>query len=58
VTGDAVDIGPQEADAWLVEHGAAYGLCQIFANEAWHFELATTPGGVCPDLLPDGSYRR
>ena len=57
VTGDAVDMGPKEADAWLVQHGSAYGLCQIFANEAWHFELATTPGGVCPDLLPDGSYR-
>ncbi len=58
VTGDAVDIGPSEADVWLVRHGAAYGLCQVFANEAWHFELATTPGGTCPDLLPDGSYRR
>ena len=57
VTGDAVDIGPAEADDWLVQHGAEYGLCQIFANEAWHFELATTPGGECPDLLPDGSYR-
>jgi hypothetical protein len=57
VTGDAVDIGPTEADEWLRQHGAAYGLCQVFANEIWHFELATTPGGPCPELLPDSSYR-
>ncbi|NYI99388.1 sugar/nucleoside kinase (ribokinase family) [Nocardioides thalensis] len=57
VTGDAVDIGPKEADEWLIEHGAAYGLCQIFANEIWHFELATTPGEECPPMYPDSSYR-
>jgi hypothetical protein len=57
VTGDAVDIGPTDGAQWLGEHGAAYGLCQIFANEIWHFELATTPGGDCPDLLPDSSSR-
>jgi hypothetical protein len=57
VTGDAVDIGPTAADDWLRQHGADYGLCQVFANEIWHFELATTPGGRCPDLLPDSSYR-
>jgi D-alanyl-D-alanine carboxypeptidase len=57
VTGDAVDIGPTEADDWLNQHGADYGLCQTFANEIWHFELATTPGGECPDMLPDSSYR-
>ena len=57
VTGDAVDIGPTEADDWLNRHGAAYGLCQMFANEIWHFELATTPGGECPEMLPDSSYR-
>jgi D-alanyl-D-alanine carboxypeptidase len=55
VTGDAVDIGPTEGDRWLRRHGAAYGLCQIYANEIWHYELATTPGGRCPDLLPDAS---
>jgi hypothetical protein len=57
VTGDAVDIGPTDADDWLSRHGADYGLCQVFANEIWHFELATTPGGTCPDMLPDSSYR-
>ncbi|MEP9364692.1 M15 family metallopeptidase [Nocardioides sp. CN2-186] len=58
VTGDAVDIGPTEADDWLGRHGAAYGLCQVFANEIWHFELATTPGGQCPEMYPDSSYRQ
>jgi hypothetical protein len=57
VTGDAVDIGPTDADDWLNRHGADYGLCQVFANEIWHFELATTPGGQCPEMLPDSSYR-
>jgi hypothetical protein len=57
VTGDAVDIGPTEADDWLGRHGADYGLCQVFANEIWHFELATEPGGPCPEMLPDSSYR-
>lgn len=57
VTGDAVDIGPTDAAYWLVQHGSAYGLCQVFANEVWHFELATTPGGECPVPLPDSSYR-
>ena len=31
--------------------------CQVFANERWHFELATTAGGRCPPMLPDNSYR-
>ncbi|PSL56977.1 D-alanyl-D-alanine carboxypeptidase-like protein [Saccharothrix carnea] len=39
VSGDAVDIGPSQARAWLSEHGAAYGLCQIYRNEPWHYEL-------------------
>ena len=57
VTGDAVDIGPTAADDWLSQHGSDYGLCQIFANEIWHYELAATPGGQCPGLLPDSSSR-
>ena len=51
--GAAVDIGATDADYWLIEHGADYGLCQTYANEIWHFELATVPGGECPELLPD-----
>ena len=39
VSGDAVDIGPSAAAAWLSEHGAAYGLCRIYGNEPWHYEL-------------------
>ena len=39
VSGDAVDIGPFDATAWLSEHGAKYGLCQIYRNEPWHYEL-------------------
>jgi zinc D-Ala-D-Ala carboxypeptidase len=39
VSGDAVDIGPSGAAAWLSEHGAAYGLCQVYGNEPWHYEL-------------------
>ncbi|MFC3890919.1 M15 family metallopeptidase [Lentzea rhizosphaerae] len=48
VTGKAMDIGPTNADDWLIQHGAEYGLCQAYANEMWHFELLTTPGGECP----------
>src|SRR5213075_892860 len=39
VSGDAVDIGPADATRWLSAHGAAYGLCQIYGNEPWHYEL-------------------
>ncbi|MEV0095010.1 M15 family metallopeptidase [Streptomyces sp. NPDC050738] len=39
VSGKAVDIGHTDATAWLSEHGAAYGLCQIYRNEPWHYEL-------------------
>jgi zinc D-Ala-D-Ala carboxypeptidase len=56
VTGDAVDIGPLDAQLWLGEHGAQWGLCQIYANERWHFELATTPHRQCPAQLPDASF--
>lgn len=45
VSGQAVDIGPTDADGWLIQHGSDYGLCQTYANEMWHFELATTPAG-------------
>jgi D-alanyl-D-alanine carboxypeptidase len=55
VTGDAVDIGPTDADSWLSQHGTDYGLCQIYANEMWHFELATKPGGTCPAQLPNSA---
>jgi hypothetical protein len=53
-SGDAVDIGPSDADAWLSKHGARYGLCQIYSNEPWHFELR--PGAImrgCPRMSVD-----
>lgn len=55
VTGEAVDVGPAEAAGWLSIYGSEYGLCQIYANEPWHFELATTPGGSCPALVSDAA---
>ncbi|MDQ2585220.1 M15 family metallopeptidase [Saccharothrix yanglingensis] len=48
VRGEAIDIGPTDAADWLVRNGADYGLCQAYANEMWHFELLTAPGGECP----------
>jgi hypothetical protein len=57
LSGDAVDVGLTDADSWLQQHGVRYGLCQIYANERWHFEIATTPGGACPAQYPDASSR-
>ncbi|MFI2752863.1 M15 family metallopeptidase [Cellulomonas sp. P22] len=55
VSGRAVDIGPTDGADWTIRKGARYGLCQTYANEMWHFELATSPGGVCPQPLPDAA---
>jgi len=55
VTGRAIDIGPTDADSWLSQHGSDYGLCQVYANEMWHFELTIEPGDECPQMLPDAS---
>jgi hypothetical protein len=49
VTGQAVDIGTLDAQLWIIEHGRAWGLCQTYANERWHFERATEPGDECPE---------
>jgi hypothetical protein len=54
VSGEAVDIGGYDAAAWLDEHGAVYGLCRIYDNEPWHFELR--PEAVdagCPAMYFD-----
>lgn len=54
VSGDAVDIGRSDAAAWLSEHGAEYGLCQIYRNEPWHYELRTHAiDGGCPRMYAD-----
>ncbi|MCI0159267.1 M15 family metallopeptidase [Leifsonia shinshuensis] len=54
VSGHAVDIGTADAMDFLSRFGSEWGICQIYANEAWHFELATTPGGECPAMRADG----
>ena len=57
VSGAAVDIGPASAAAWLSGHGAAYGLCQIYRNEPWHYELrrdAIVAG--CPAMYADPTH--
>jgi D-alanyl-D-alanine carboxypeptidase len=54
VSGDAVDVGPSDAMAWLSEHGAEHGLCQIYGNEPWHYELR--PEAIdqgCPPMYAD-----
>jgi len=54
VSGDAVDIGSFDAVAWMSEHGAGYGLCRIYGNESWHFELR--PASIdrgCPPTYAD-----
>jgi zinc D-Ala-D-Ala carboxypeptidase len=57
VSGDAIDIGPSDATAWLSEHGAEYGLCQIYSNEPWHYELR--PEAIdygCPTMYADPTH--
>ena len=57
VSGDAVDIGPDDATAWLSEHGAEYGLCQIYGNEPWHYELsAEAVDHGCPHMYADPTH--
>jgi len=55
VVGAAVDIGGPGADQWMIANGPRFGLCQIYANETWHFELTTDLFGACPALLPDAA---
>ncbi len=57
VSGEAVDIGRSDAAAWLSEHGAKYGLCQIYSNESWHYELR--PEAIdhgCPPMYADPTH--
>jgi D-alanyl-D-alanine carboxypeptidase len=54
VSRHAVDVGPSRATAWLSKHGAEYGLCQIYRNEPWHYELR--PEAIddgCPSMYAD-----
>ena len=57
VSGDAVDIGPSDATAWLSVHGAEFRLCQIYGNEPWHYELR--PEAIdhgCPPMYSDATH--
>jgi hypothetical protein len=57
VKGDAVDIGPANAASWLSENGGRYGLCQIYDNEPWHYELR--PEAIahgCPATYSDPTH--
>jgi hypothetical protein len=57
VSGEAVDIGRSDATSWLSEHGAEYGLCQIYSNEPWHYELR--PEAIdrgCPAVYVDPTH--
>jgi hypothetical protein len=57
VSGDAVDIGPSDAAAWLSTHGVRYGLCQIYGNEPWHYELRPEAiGHGCPPMYADPTH--
>jgi D-alanyl-D-alanine carboxypeptidase len=57
VSGEAVDVGHSDATAWLSERGAEYGLCRVYGNEPWHYELrpeATDRG--CPPTYADPTH--
>jgi len=57
VSGNAVDVGSSDTAAWLSGHGAAYGLCQIYGNESWHYELR--PEAIdrgCPPMYDDPTH--
>jgi LAS superfamily LD-carboxypeptidase LdcB len=57
VSGDAVDLRHFDGTAWLSELGAEYGLCQIYGNEPWHYELR--PEAIdhgCPPMYADPTH--
>jgi hypothetical protein len=57
VSGEAVDIGRSDATSWLSDHGAEDGLCQIYDNEPWHYELR--PEAIdhgCPSMYADPAH--
>lgn len=57
VSGEAVDVAPYDAIDWLSRFGAAYGLCQTYVNESWHFELVPEAADDrCPTPYPDPAH--
>lgn len=56
VTGDAVDLQQTGGSQWVADHGAAYGLCRVYANEPWHIELRPDAADSgCPEPYTDPS---
>lgn len=57
VQGQAIDLGDWNTTAWLSTHGSAYGLCQIYGNEPWHYELRPDAVGAgCPTMYADPTH--
>jgi LAS superfamily LD-carboxypeptidase LdcB len=53
VSGHAIDLETTSAK-WLTRHGAQYGLCQIYDNEPWHYELRPEAQSAgCPTRYAD-----
>lgn len=53
VSGDAVDVD-LESSIWLADRGAAFGLCRVYDNEPWHFELRDEAASAgCPPTYAD-----
>lgn len=52
VSGKAVDIGPAAAYGWMLAHSTQFGLCQVFANEKWHYELTADAEGNVHRCVP------
>jgi LAS superfamily LD-carboxypeptidase LdcB len=54
VSGEAVDIGPTRAARWLADHGTEFGLCRVYRNEPWHYELRPDAADHgCPAMYAD-----
>ncbi|KUI30039.1 peptidase M15 [Mycobacterium sp. GA-2829] len=55
VVGRAVDVGGPDAAAWMSRNGPRFGLCQVYANELWHYELTAREDGSCPPMKPNAT---
>ncbi|TFV54420.1 peptidase M15 [Mycobacterium sp. PS03-16] len=55
VVGKAVDVGGPDAAAWMARNGSRFGLCQVYANELWHYELTADAAGRCPPMKPNAA---
>ena len=57
VLGDAVDIGPSSAMAWLSTDGADDRPCRLSRNEPWHYDLRQTAiDDACPPMYADPGH--